>query len=145
MLWTLVHSGRMKTILHVRRVPSFPTFSSDSVSAESFSDFFLDKIKNLRSGIPLSCSRDFDVRANVAFSDFPLVTRDEMLHVLSHFKPKTCAIDPLPSWIIVALRQDFADFLCKIVNVSLSTGEIPASEMRADVIIPLLKKPGLEK
>ena len=134
----------MKTILYTRQTPSLPTASSNSASAEAFSNFFSNKIKDLRSSFLPSCSPDSGEQGKVSFSVFPSVKCDEMLSVLSHFKPKTCVIDPVPSYIIVALRYDLADLLCNIVNMSLSTGVIPVSEKRA-VITPLLKKPGLDK
>jgi hypothetical protein len=134
----------MKTVLYTRQTPSLPTCSSDIASAESFSDFFIEKIRGLRLGFSPSCSTDSDRQESVHFSVFSPVNHDEMLCVLSHIKPKYCAIDPIPSWIVITLRNDLADFLCEIVNASLSSGEFPTSEKRA-VVTPLLKKPGLDK
>jgi hypothetical protein len=70
---------------------------------------------------------------------FDPVSYEEAFRVLKNFKPKTCSLDPIPTWIVKRLPGIFVPILCKIANASLGTGSFPSSEKGA-VITPVFKK-----
>ena len=58
-------------------------------------------------------------------------------------KPKSCVLDPIPSWLVKECSMELAPFLCKLVNQSLAIAQVPVAFKEA-VIKPLLKKTNLD-
>ncbi len=56
---------------------------------------------------------------------------------------KFCELDPLPIWIIRDCVEEVLPLLIKIVNLSLTYGEMP-DDLKQAIIKPLLKKLGLD-
>ena len=56
---------------------------------------------------------------------------------------KHCQLDPLPTWLMIECLDVLLPIFTKIVNLSLSIGEVP-SELKHAIIKPLLKKSGLD-
>ena len=57
---------------------------------------------------------------------------------------KSCALDPVPSWLLKELSDILAPIITKIVNLSLPTGNMPL-EIKKALVMPLLKKLILDK
>ncbi len=58
--------------------------------------------------------------------------------------PKTfCELDTLPTWIIRDCNEEVLPILTKIVNLSLTYGEMP-DDLKLAIIKSLLKKLGLD-
>ena len=134
----------LNRLLHRRKITSLPAFDSPIQAADSFANFFTDKINTIRQQFSPSCSYAHHRLHNVSLSDFSPVTTAEVLSVLRATKPKSCPLDPIPTWIVISLADVFAPILCHIANLSLRNGELPLTEKRA-IITPLLKKKGLDK
>ena len=80
---------------------------------------------------------------DIALCSFDLVTPSEVISLLRSVAPKTMCFDPIPTWLVKSLDITLAPIICRIVNVSLTTGILPTSEKKA-AITPVLKKPGLD-
>uniref|UniRef100_A0A4W3GKP3 Reverse transcriptase domain-containing protein n=1 Tax=Callorhinchus milii TaxID=7868 RepID=A0A4W3GKP3_CALMI len=58
-------------------------------------------------------------------------------------KPTSCCLDPLPTNLLVTQLPLLCPLLADIINLSLSSGSVPAS-LKTAVITPLLKKTSLD-
>jgi len=56
---------------------------------------------------------------------------------------KSCAIDPIPTFLLKELVDPLLTNVTTMINASLREGYLPAEQKRA-VVTPLLKKPGLD-
>jgi len=56
---------------------------------------------------------------------------------------KSCAIDPIPTFLLKELVDPLLPYITAMINASLREGYLPAEQKHATVT-PLLKKPGLD-
>ena len=56
---------------------------------------------------------------------------------------KSCGEDPIPTSVLKQCSNEFLPVITRIINSSLTKGEVP-SFFKDAVVTPLLKKPGLE-
>ena len=77
-------------------------------------------------------------------TEFQPTTISEVKTVIMGAPSSSCEQDPIPTSLIKEFVDDFAPYLTKIVNLSLSTGTIPSCLQHA-IVKPLLKKSNLEK
>lgn len=70
---------------------------------------------------------------------FELTTQEELKRVVMSSKTTHCAQDPLPTKLLKDCLNVLLPVMTKIVNLSLSEGEMPLSLKKA-LVIPLLKK-----
>ena len=56
---------------------------------------------------------------------------------------KSCASDPLPTWMVKQCLPVLLPFITSIVNLSLSTSTVP-NQFKSAVITPILKKTSLD-
>ena len=113
--------------------------------AERFSDFFVEKIRLLRSELDSrSCSpAQFHAYNGPMFSDFVPVTEKEISDLITQSPSKSCMLDPIPTDMLKQYTSDLAPLITDIVNRSLSSGVVPKLFKQA-VVAPLLKKSGLD-
>ena len=128
--------------------PSSPlptTYPSDDLP-ELFSQYFKEKIENLR------CSLDQDTYhptpPSPSFSGSPLtcfqpVTIDLVKRIITRTPIKTCELDPLPGFLFTRCLDKLLPFITEIINISLSTGVFPDC-FKSAIVRPLLKKSGLD-
>ena len=55
----------------------------------------------------------------------------------------TCALDPLPACLVSGCIDVLLPSITKMINLSLTSGHFPA-EWKMALVLPLLKKPGLD-
>ncbi|MEJ4486827.1 reverse transcriptase domain-containing protein, partial [Enterococcus faecium] len=67
----------------------------------------------------------------------------ELSSVVSHSKPSTCLLDPIPSKLFKDIFPIIGSVILDLVNTSLLTGYVPVS-FKTAVIKPLLKKTSLD-
>ena len=116
--------------------------------AEDFSTFFRDKIDKIRNGLgsatqpsvpPTSCEK-----VTCVMNCFETSTEKEIVELVKSSPNKSCSLDTVPTWLI----RDFIDILApsivSIVNVSLTSADVPP-ELKQALVTPLLKKPSLDK
>jgi len=56
---------------------------------------------------------------------------------------KLCSLDPMPTLLLHEYTDLLWPYVTKIVNASLTQGRLPVSQRHA-IVMPLLKKPGLD-
>ena len=116
---------------------SLPDSSSKDL-ADQFFSYFVDKIKTLRSKLPLI---DLDPlflpdKSPPSFSSFKLVSVDKNKQLILSSPKSTCLLDPVLSHLLPHCIDPIAPINTHIVNLSLISGVF--------VVKPLFKKPCLD-
>ena len=77
------------------------------------------------------------------FDKFTLVSKEELIKILSVMNKNTCASDPFPTKLLMNHLPAVIDIILHIVNLSISTCTF-SSSCKSSIVIPLIKKPGLD-
>jgi hypothetical protein len=136
---------------------ALPSFSSPAVGAEAFSDFFCDKISGIRKKLDsqenMTNAAPLHLKTVLPLEDhkpvktnhsFESVTEKEIRKIIESSPPKSCCLDPIPTWLLKSHLDVLTPVLTLIVNRSLQEGYFPLS-MKKAIVKPLLKKPSLDK
>ena len=114
-------------------VKSFPTLTThDSLEhlVESFGDFFESKIIDIR-------------RCSTSFSQFEHVTVNGLKTIIQSSKSKSCAPDPIHTWLLKDCIDVLLPTLTDIMNASLDQRIFPFF-FKKSLICPLIKKDNLD-
>ena len=124
-----------------------PSASTAIELAERFSDYFIDKIQTIRVKIDLfTCN--LQSFSTISFKgsplcEFRLVSKDDVLKIISGSSQTSCSLDPLPTPLLVKNISSIIDSITILINNSLLCGSVPSSFKHA-VVNPLLKKNDLD-
>ena len=127
----------------------YPTAKSDTDLACAFADFFMQKIDRIRSEIAVGRSAIASTTTSEAvqcFScemkpqPFKSLTNNEVFKLFKSGTIKSCSLDPLPASIMAKCCHALLPMLTRIINLSLTTGEMP-EDLKCAMLRPLLKKP----
>ncbi|KAK3705766.1 hypothetical protein QZH41_000593 [Actinostola sp. cb2023] len=136
-------------VLHRKPGKVYPTAQSAAELANSFAEFFTDKIKAIRNGLPsIDLQSDIfstldDNTVDCQLGVLEPCTADEISKNISKIASKSCLLDPLPSSLLSKYLHDILPVITTIVNLSLGTSNMPLCLKKA-VVTPLLKKPQLD-
>jgi hypothetical protein len=127
-----------------RKREAQPPEKTPLVLAEMFSQFFIEKISDIRDSIPDANdpTPPFPSPA-CSFTQFAPVSVTDVLKLIASSPTKSCSLDPLPTELIKANKNELAPAICSIINTSLSNGVFPAVYKNA-LVRPLIKKPNLD-
>jgi len=128
-----------KSLSDCTRTDSTP---QTDISATQFADYFRDKVELIRSSsagaaVPV-ISQQCQQQSLTAYSP---VNVSDVLRTLGQSPNKQCALDPIPTWLVKALKLTMPGILVKLVNSSIATGIFPSSEKHA-IVTPVIKKAG---
>ena len=98
--------------------------SSSKHSGDQFCTYFVDKIKTLRSKLPLIDLNPLSLpdKSPPIFSSFKLVSVDEIKQLILSSPKSTCLLDPVPSNLLPHCIDSISPIITRIVNLSLSSG-----------------------
>ena len=122
-----------------------PAQVSPPISPATLSNFFADKVTNLRASLPQpsvpapAILPDFPPQPLIVF---PAVTALELTALLSRSKKSGSPKDIFPPKLLCKILPAILPTLLHLFNTSLATGLVPSSFKRAH-IRPILKKPQL--
>jgi hypothetical protein len=125
-----------------------PSTTDDMLLAEKMADFFDAKIATIRSGInppaadPSAGSSTSEID-HAPLSIFTPATEEEIIKIIQKSPCKSSNLDPIPTWLLKKCLPALAPVLTALVNLSLSTSQVPII-LKEAVITPLLKKPSLD-
>jgi exonuclease III len=133
---------------------SLPCNSSTKELADRFCQFFTDKIYKIRNDLTTiqssqvtptdnPCPSSDSLPHPPVFSNFEPVTEEEVRKMIMSTKTKSCSQDPIPTSLLKDCLSTLLPVITKMVNLSMSQGLVPA-ELKKALILPLLKKPGLD-
>uniref|UniRef100_A0AAQ5ZK56 Reverse transcriptase domain-containing protein n=1 Tax=Amphiprion ocellaris TaxID=80972 RepID=A0AAQ5ZK56_AMPOC len=141
------NSGNSKqlftTINHLLKPRTSSIICATQDQCNNFCDFFSLKVDNIRG--PLSRTTRMplaSVTPDHSFADFVEVEVQEIESMLRQIKPSTCALDPLPSFLIKCNTSALSPLITTIINCSLRSGHVP-STLKTALIKPHLKKHNL--
>jgi hypothetical protein len=133
-----------------KNIRIFPDADSSSSLANEFCNFFINKVKKIRTFIDdcgVSCPElmlDTHAKPSCRLSNFKLLSEDAMLAIINKSATKSCALDPLPTWLLKRHLPTLLPTITTIVNASLKSGIFP-SVLSTASITPIIKKPSLNR
>ena len=139
-LWKTLNS-----ILHRNPSNSSPDTPDTQSLANSFLQFFSDKIERIRSKFSPSDSPDpflFSIIPPPNLSNFDTTTFSEICNLIFSSQNKQCELDSIPTFLLKLCFDELGPTIINIINFSLSEGIFPSSFKQA-IVHPLLKKPSL--
>ena len=113
--------------------------------ANTFNEFYLNKVKQLRRNIPLP---NHSTHCNVSSFNgstldcFRPTTVQELGKILQKSGIKTSFNDVLPAKILKQVIDTLLPHLCDLINKSLLTGSVEG--IKESIVVPLLKKAGVD-
>lgn len=140
-LWSCINS-----VLHKSPSSLLPDSTSSQELANSFSDFFTEKIQKIHNTFSDVDHPASDIPSHTPpkLDSFVPISPDLLAKTIKLSPTKSSCLDPWPTFLV----KDCIDLLCapitSIVNSSLSHGSFPAVFKKA-VVTPLLKKPKLDR
>jgi hypothetical protein len=122
-----------------------PTNIPPSELPQQFCHFFSDKIMLLREKLnSRQCKPpSFAVFEGPVFDLFDVVSEDEVSELIRKMPTKGCILDPFPTYLVKQCCDDLIPLITQIINESLTSGIVPAQFKQA-IVVPILKKPGLD-
>ena len=98
--------------------------SSSKHSVDQFCPYFVNKIKTLRSKLPLIDLNPLSHpdKSLPIFSSFKLVSVDQIKQLILFLPKSACLLDPVPSNLLPHYTDSVALKITRIVNLSLSSG-----------------------
>ncbi len=138
----------LDNLLHRKKESALPSHNSKADLANTFADFFVEKIEKIRSDLNLYINsnglsqeneshlrKDFTIK----LQEFSEATEEEILKIIKSSASKSCDLDPIPTWLLKECTDALLPVITHIVNLSLSSCEMPKDYKEA-LLIPLLKK-----
>ena len=135
----------LNTILHRNPSHSLPESPDASSLANTFLDFFKDKIDRIRTKFVPSHFSDlflFPPTPPPKLINFIPATLTEIYKLISASETKQCPLDSIPTFLLKLCFNELGPIITNLVNLSLSEGIFPSSFKQA-LVKPLLKKPSL--
>ena len=135
----------LNTILHRNPSNSLPESPDASSLANTFLDFFKDKIERIRTKFLLSDSPDPFLSPPAPppkMTNFIPATLTEIHKLISASESKQCLLDSIPTFLLKLCFNELGPIITNLVNLSLSEGIFPSSFKQA-LVQPLLKKSSL--
>lgn len=116
-----------------------PEATSDKELANTFMNFFNEKIQKIRSAFPSVQKRTYNMlETNAVLSEFVPATNDEILKCVMSFGIKCSPEDPIPAPVLKAHTETFVPIWKELVNLSFSQGNVEC--LKNAVVIPLIKE-----
>ena len=128
-------------LLSRRSPPSLPSFTSASVLASAFLQFFNDKITKLCSSLPNSSESPHTppTLPPPQLSVFTPATNEEVRRLILSASNATCPLDVIPTYFLKSCIDCLTPPITHLINLSLSEGIFP-EKFKAAIVTPLLKK-----
>ena len=84
-------------------------------------------------------SDSVSIFCGVSFEQFNVVSEADIGKIFGSSPTKSCALDPIPTWLLKQYQDQLAPVLTTIVNASLSCAQFPTERKKA-FLTPLIKK-----
>ncbi len=136
----------------------YPPGKSDKENAIEFMEGYDEKVETIRTKLDAQAlaaeqlqnhdqteptCEDTEPENVNDFDKFSPLDQEQVKKLVFKASNKFCDLDPMPTYIIRDCIDEILPLLTKIINTSLSLGEMP-SKLKTAIIKPLLKKLGLE-
>ena len=138
-------------LFKVKTVPPLTSHESTKRLAEDFTDFFANKIQDLKDNLHSSTLLSMELSVETSqlpckstILEFSKVSENFIRDIAEKSKSKSCVQDLVPTNVLKQSIDVLAAPLTAIINASLTSGVFPASLKKA-VIHPSIKKPSLDR
>ena len=131
-----------------------PDHESRAELVDNFGEFFVGKVEKIRTdidnvmtagAIPNELTYEqCENSSQSTFDSFRPLSLDEVKSLIMKCPSKYCLLDPAPTFIIKECIEVLLPYVTKIINLSLTNGTFPSC-WKCSLVIPLLKKAGLER
>ena len=98
----------------------------------------LDLIPNIHK------PNDIALTVTNSFVEFKEISTSAVRKIINRAPAKTCNLDPIPTPLLITCLDVLLPTITNIVNLSLSTGIMPAS-LKTGLVVPILKKNNIDK
>jgi hypothetical protein len=132
---------------------SLPEHDSVNTLVQTFNDFFITKISNIRSILEdmEKSIQDFQcppldsmlIPCQSKLQNLAATSPEEISSIVMKSSKTSCALDPIPTSLLRDLLPVLAPIIANLVNSALSSGKFP-SDHKSAIVQPLLKKPTLD-
>ena len=143
-------------LLHSKDKHPLPQQTKINELLNTFSDFFQQKITLIRDKLDkqatltdnstaMASVLNADLTATTSsFSSFEKLCPEDVKKIVMASPTKSCALDPIPTWLLKDILDVLIPTITDIVNSSLQDGCFP-DMMKKALVLPLLKKSTLDK
>lgn len=130
------------TLTGTNKENPMPENETDEELANSFAEFFIQKIKTIRDNLQHHKLYEPLELTSPPFQ-FRELTEKEVIRQISDMKTKHCELDPIPTTLFKKMLRKTIPLVTEIVNLSLTKGEF-CDHWKEALVKSLLKKIGLE-
>ena len=135
-------------MFHKTPEPQLPSHDSLDTLVNQFADFFVSKINKIRHEIKVDISEVISSEKSnediqFTLDNFAPATLEEVRKLIIESSCKSGPADPVPTKIIKMCIGVLAPIITAIINLSLSSGEIP-DNLKEAILSPLIKKACLD-
>ena len=136
----------MDKLLHCKKPTPLPEHTSAQHLANHSCNFFYKKIVDIHrhlDDIAVHSLPDILVKPRQSdLTQFSPITPEELLKIIRRSPAKSCALDPMPTSLLMEHTDVLLLAISNIVNLSLTSGVVLA-QLKVAHVAPLLKKPSL--
>ena len=135
----------VNNMFHNTSEPQLPSHDSLDILVDRFADFFVTKINKIRHEIQLNNSCIYQPEndpintIHAPLNEFEPTNPEEVRKLIMESPCKSGPADPIPSWIIKACLNVLVPVITIVVNLSLSSGEMP-DDLKEAILTPMIKK-----
>ena len=130
-------------IMHNYEEPQLPSHNSYDEPVNKFANFFVTKISEMRKQVISNSTSnawtDEKIFSPELLADFYPATENEIIKVIKESPSKSCSSDPIPAWLIKKCIDYLVLIITVVINLSLSSSNMPGN-LKEAILIPLLKK-----
>ena len=137
-------------LLNKEKTTVLPSHQCTNELADKFVNYFTDKIAQIREHLIKSPAETPSHLKDVnpeftgeSLECFQCVSEDEVRKIIHSSPTKSCALDPIPTWLLKQCEDQLIPVLTLIINTSLSTAEF-SDELKKAFVTPLIKKATLD-
>ena len=116
---------------------------TSSITAETLSEFFVNKVSDIREGTSRAAPATYLPHTDQSLNEFRTCSLEEVRRVILSSPPKSCPLDPIPTFILREFLDDLLPYIWLMCSTSLSQSHLPHSQKGA-IVTPVLKKTGLD-
>ena len=139
----------VENLLHQKDNVKLPSHTCQKKLAQRFNDYFVTKISKIRQDLDVIPTSSTYILPNVisdnptSLESFMSATEDEIYKLVTSSPSKSCALDPIPTWMLKEHIDILVPVITIIVNLSFDNAIFP-THFRNALVSPLLKKPSLD-
>jgi hypothetical protein len=138
-----------KKLLHKSKPTVLPSHAAPAELANKFAGFFSEKISKIRANIEakqtdLPPCPQYLLPSLSHLTSLPLASEEEVKKLIMKSPSKSCALDPIPTWLLKSHMDAITLAITTIIRKSITSATVPDCLKEALVTL-LLKKASLNK